>query len=144
MFGERIALRLELSEQVRPVQVDPMQLEQAILNVVLNARDAIAQRGEIRIATDRVEIGGAGASSLPPGRYSVVRVSDDGSGMDDETQARIFEPYFTTKKEKGGTGLGLPLVRLFVEQAGGDVRVRSRLGAGTTIELLLPEAPDEA
>jgi len=146
LLGEKIALRAELAEGIGSVCVDAAELEQAVLNLVLNARDALPQGGEIRIATGRVEIAPGTPGSLPPGRYVALRVSDDGMGMDEETRAHLFEPFFTTKDPGRGSGLGLSMVRGFVTRAGGEVHVRSGLGAGTTVELLLPEidapAPD--
>ena len=148
LLGEKIALRLELAEGIRWVYADPVELEQALLNLVLNARDALPHGGEIRIATTPVEIAPGTPGSLRPGRYLALRVSDDGTGMDEATRAHLFEPFFTTKGPGRGSGLGLSLVRGFVTRAGGEVHMRSRLGAGTTVELLLPEidapGPDSA
>jgi two-component system cell cycle sensor histidine kinase/response regulator CckA len=146
LLGEKISLSLELAEGLGFVSVDPVELEQSVLNLVLNARDALPQGGEIRVATGRVEIPPGTPGSLAPGRYLALRVSDDGVGMDEETRAHLFEPFFTTKGPGRGSGLGLSLVRSFVSCAGGEVHVRSGLGAGTTVELLLPEraAPDAA
>ena len=139
LLGEKIVLRVELAEEIGSVCVDAAEFEQAVLNLVLNARDALPQGGEIRIATGRVEIAPGTPGSLRPGRYVALRVSDDGKGMDEETRARLFEPFFTTKDPGRGSGLGLSMVRGFVTRAGGEVHVRSGLGAGTTVELLLPE-----
>jgi len=148
LIGEKIGLRVELADAIGPVCADPVELEQALLNLVLNARDALPQGGEIRIATGRVEIAPGTPGSLCPGRYVALRVSDDGIGMDEETRFRVFEPYFTTKQPGRGFGLGLSMVRGFATRAGGEIHVRSGLGAGTTVELLLPEidqrAPDAA
>jgi signal transduction histidine kinase len=139
LLGEKIALRVELADGLGSVRVDPVEFEQSLLNLVLNARDALPQGGEIRIATGRVELAPGTPGSLPAGRYVALRVSDDGTGMDEATRARLFEPFFTTKEPGRGSGLGLSLVRAFVTRAGGEVHVRSGLGAGTTVELLLPE-----
>jgi signal transduction histidine kinase len=139
LLGEKITLRVELTDELGCVSVDPVELEQSVLNLVLNARDALPQGGEIHIASGRVEIAPGTPGSLRPGRYVALRVSDDGVGMDDETRAHLFEPFFTTKPSGRGSGLGLSLVRSFVDRAGGEVHVRSGLGAGTTVELLLPE-----
>lgn len=146
LLGEKIALRMELADGLGCVSVDPVELEQSVLNLVLNARDALPHGGEIRLATGRVEIAPGTPGSLRAGRYVALRVSDDGVGMDAETRAHLFEPFFTTKGLGRGAGLGLSLVRSFVNRAGGEVHVRSGLGAGTTVELLLPEraAPDAA
>jgi signal transduction histidine kinase len=139
LLGEKIVLRVELAQGLGSVCVDAAAFEQAVLNLVLNARDALPQGGEIRIATGRVEIAPGTPGSLRPGRYVALRVSDDGMGMDEETRAHLFEPYFTTKDPGRGSGLGLSMVRSFVTRAGGEVHVRTGLGAGTTVELLLPE-----
>jgi len=139
LVGEKIVLRLDLAEDLGCVCVDPLQLEQALLNLVLNARDALPHGGTIRLTTGRVEMALGTSGSLRPGRYLALRVSDDGTGMDEATLAGLFEPFFTTKEPARGTGLGLWLVRTFAKEAGGEVHVRSALGAGTTIELLLPE-----
>jgi signal transduction histidine kinase len=148
LLGEKIVLRVELAQGLGSVCVDAAEFEQAVLNLVLNARDALPQGGEIRIATGRVEIAPGTPGSLRPGRYVAVRVSDEGMGMDEETRAHLFEPFFTTKDPGHGSGLGLSMVRSFVTRAGGGVHVRSGLGAGTTVELLLPEidasTPDAA
>jgi two-component system cell cycle sensor histidine kinase/response regulator CckA len=144
LLGEKIALRVELAEALGSVCVDPVELEQVVFNLVMNARDALPHGGEIRIATGRVEIPPGTAGSLPAGRYVALRVSDDGLGMDEETRAHLFEPFFTTKGAGHGSGLGLAMVRGFVTRAGGEVHVRSGLGAGTTVELLLPEGDASA
>ncbi len=139
LLGEKILLRVDLQEGLGSVCVDPVQLEQALLNLVLNARDALPQGGEIRLSTRRVELAPGSAGALRPGRYAALRVTDDGTGMDEETRAHIFEPFFSTKDPDRGSGLGLPLVQAFVAQAGGEIHVSSGLGTGTTVELLLPE-----
>jgi signal transduction histidine kinase len=141
LLGKEIRLSVELGEGLGCVSADPDELEQCLLNLVLNARDALPEGGEIRIATGRVEIEPGTPGSLPPGSYLALRVSDDGVGMNEGTRARLFEPFFTTKEPGRGVGLGLSLVRSFVTRAGGEVHVRSGLGAGTTVELLLPEQP---
>jgi signal transduction histidine kinase len=139
LVGEKVVLRLDLAEDLGCVCVDPLQLEQALLSLVLNARDALPHGGEIWLTTGRVEIALGTPGSPRPGRYVALRVSDDGTGMDEATLAGLFEPFFTTKEPARGTGLGLWLVRSFATEAGGEVHVRSVLGAGTTIELRLPE-----
>ena len=146
LLGEKIVLRVEPAQGIGSVCVDAAEFEQAVLNLVLNARDALPQGGEVRISTGRVEIAAGTPGSLRPGRYVALRVSDDGMGMNEDTRAHLFEPFFTTKDPGHGSGLGLSMVRSFVSRAGGEVHVRSGLGAGTTVELLLPEldasAPD--
>jgi signal transduction histidine kinase len=139
LVGGKVVLHLDLMEGLGRIWVDPAQLEQAVLNLVLNARDAMPQGGEILVATARVELESGTSETLRPGRYLALRVSDDGAGMDEETRAHLFEPFFTTKSGARGTGLGLWLVHAFVTRAGGEIRIRSEVGVGTTVELLLPE-----
>ncbi len=129
------------------VRADPGQLEQALVNVTLNARDAMEDTGgELRIVLDVLELDAAGAGELevPAGSYGTLRVCDTGVGMDEATVARAAEPFFTTKQERGGTGLGLPAVVGGVTQSGGAVRISSRPGAGTTVEILLPTVAEPA
>jgi PAS domain S-box-containing protein len=125
------------------VRADPGQLEQALVNVTLNARDALEGRaGGVTIETELVELGEAEAGELgvPPGAYGSLRVSDTGVGMDEATAARSLEPFFTTKEDRGGTGLGLPAVVGGLSHSGGALRITSRPGVGTTVEILLPAA----
>ena len=119
---------------------DPHQLESALLNLALNARDAMPNGGEllIRAGVENLDSGGARELELAPGDYVQVSVSDNGEGMDSGTLARVFEPFFTTKKSSGGTGLGMAMVYGFIKQSGGGVRIRSRQARGTTVALLLP------
>ena len=127
--------------------VDPNQLESALLNLALNARDAMPNGGELRIECSLECIEGAAAADLelPPGCYVQITVADNGTGMDGATLARVFEPFFTTKKFGLGSGLGMAMVYGFIKQSGGGVRIRSRQAVGTTVSLLLPQAPrDEA
>ena len=135
LLGERIALRREFAEGLPPVLADPGQLEQAIVSLVMNARDALPEGGEVRLATT---LEGPPASPAPPGtpRWVLLRVTDTGVGMDEEVRSQVFEPFFTTKAS--GTGLGLALAYVAVTEAGGEIRVESALGQGTTFELRLP------
>ena len=123
--------------------VDPNQLESALLNLALNARDAMPNGGELRIACSLECIEGAAAADLelPPGCYVQIAVADNGTGMDSATLTRVFEPFFTTKKFGLGSGLGMAMVYGFIKQSGGGVRIRSRQAVGTTVSLLLPQAP---
>lgn len=125
--------------------VDPNQLESAILNLALNARDAMPNGGELRIECSLECIEGAAAADLelPPGCYVQIAVADNGTGMDSATLTRVFEPFFTTKKFGLGSGLGMAMVYGFIKQSGGGVRIRSRQAVGTTVSLLLPQAPHE-
>ena len=138
--GKSIALALDATTD--HVLVDPSQLQQVLLNLTLNARDALSPGGRVTISTGNREIGSRfnnRAGDTPPGRYLQLCVQDNGRGMDEQTQAHLFEPFFTTKDHGQGTGLGLALVYGVVQQSGGYIHVRSALGTGSTFEILLPE-----
>jgi PAS domain S-box-containing protein len=142
----RIELRVDISEKVGPVDIDRSKLEQVLLNLVFNARDAIDARGCITIALSSVELDSSEARFYPglsPGRYVVMSVADTGAGMDRATQNRIFDPFFTTKDGGRGTGLGLATLYGIVRQHGGSVWVYSELGAGSTFKVYLPEVPGD-
>jgi CheY-like chemotaxis protein len=141
-LGEDIELRMELDPDLSPVKVDADQMVQVVLNLVVNARDAMPRGGRLSIETRNV--GGEASGEHGPGVLLAVR--DTGAGMDERTRARIFEPYFTTKGEKG-TGLGLSTVYGIVEQSGGFIRVESQIGQGSSFNVQLPRAegrPTEA
>lgn len=129
-LGERIAVRTELADTPCTVEADRAQLESALLNVAVNARDAMPEGGSLTIGTT--------ATSGPDGPMVAISVSDSGAGMDEETLARAIEPFFTTKATGKGTGLGLSQVYGFATQSGGDVHIVSAPGAGTTVTLQLP------
>jgi PAS domain S-box-containing protein len=138
-IGEDIDFRMDLHPELEPVRVDPDQMVQVVLNLVVNARDAMPRGGTVAIETRNVhgDSGEAAGGEHDPG--VVLTVRDDGSGMDERTRARIFEPYFTTKGEKG-TGLGLSTVYGIVQQSGGFIRVESRIGQGSVFSVHLPRA----
>jgi CheY-like chemotaxis protein len=137
LIGVHIELETELHGEPLSVETDPHQLEQALLNLVLNARDAMPAGGRVRIATG---LAPATPGDLPAGRYASISVADTGVGIGEEDRAHLFEPFFTTKGQGEGTGLGLATVYGFVRQCGGTAEVESQLGAGTTLTLFLPVA----
>jgi PAS domain S-box-containing protein len=126
-----------------PIRVDPNQLELALLNLAVNARDAMPLGGRLTISGSHAREGGTAPRELQPGRYVCLRVADTGAGMDEATLKRATEPFFTTKGVGKGTGLGLSMVHGLAAQSGGAMHIASRPGAGTTVELWLPVA-DEA
>lgn len=122
--------------------VDPAQLESALLNFVMNARDAMPDGGHLRISAHAVELtSDAALFSVPPGAYAMIEVADSGCGMDDATLARAYEPFFTTKRFGRGSGLGLSMAYGLVKQSGGGIALQSQPGAGTTVRLVLPLSP---
>lgn len=147
LIGENIQIVLHTAPSLWPVKVDQGQIEQAVLNLALNSRDAMPTGGKVTIETRNLEFKEAQTgelSSLKPGKYVVLEVSDTGTGMDAETQGHIFEPFFSTKELGKGTGLGLASVYGLVKQSGGWVSFRSKLGHGTAFTIYLPEANGEA
>jgi PAS domain S-box-containing protein len=141
--GPSIAIETILPLRVAAVHADPNQLELALLNLAVNARDAMPGGGTLRIETEELVISGEDGESLPAGRYVRLSVSDTGAGMDAATLARATEPFFTTKGPGKGTGLGLSMVHGMVAQSGGALRLSSELGQGTRIDVLLPVAAVE-
>jgi len=141
LIGEDIALELALQKNVGRIKADPGQIEQVLMNLVLNARDAMPRGGRIRISTglsQRSEDADPAPESLPPGRYLTLEVGDTGEGMDEGTLSHIYEPFFTTKARGKGTGLGLSTVYGIVQQNGGEIQVSSQPGRGSTFRIYLP------
>jgi PAS domain S-box-containing protein len=147
LLGEDIELHVSLDPKAGTVKADQSQIEQVLLNLAVNARDAMPAGGQLTIQTGRVRFdSGLGLKhpSMAPGEYFLLSVRDTGMGMDKQTQAHIFEPFFTTKERGRGTGLGLATVYGFVKQIGGYVWVESEPGVGSTFEIYLPLACEKA
>lgn len=140
MLGERIQIDLRKPPEAFICHIDPNQLETVIMNLVVNAKDAIEGKGVISISLDNMVIQGEQARSLeiPPGPYVKICVTDDGCGMTPRTVANAFEPFFTTKPPGFGTGLGLSMAMGFCQQSGGAIEVDSAVGSGTTVRLYTP------
>ena len=146
IIGAEIELTLILEPDLRYVKADEEQMEQVIMDLADNARDAMIQGGTLRMETRNVTLD-EGYTRLSPGvrtgPYAMLAISDTGCGMDLETQSHLFEPFFTTKETGKGTGLGLSIVYGIVQQSGGHISVRSEVGRGTTFTIYLPQT-DEA
>lgn len=146
MLGEQVGLETVLHDDLFPVIIDPSQFEQVVVNLVVNARDAIQDQGMVLIETANERILESERSKfceIPPGEYMKVVVADDGMGISKEVMSNIFEPFFTTKREGYGTGLGLSTAYGIIQRYGGYVRVKSEFGAGTSFEVLFPRADEE-
>jgi PAS domain S-box-containing protein len=137
-IGSLVRIEYELADALWPALADANQMQAALLNLAINARDAMPEGGTLTIRTRNLARHGTG--TLTHGAYVEVAVSDTGTGMSDAVRERVFEPFFTTKEAGRGTGLGLPQVYGFVRQCGGDVVLETALGQGTTVRLLLPRA----
>jgi PAS domain S-box-containing protein len=141
LIGENIALRTALDPALGTVYADPAQVEQVIVNLVVNARDAMPKGGQLLIETQNADLETVDAGDTPPaapGHYALLAVSDTGVGMDEATRARVFEPFFTTKDPGKGTGLGLSTVYGIIKQSGGTISLYSEPGKGTTVKAYFP------
>ncbi|WP_459697140.1 ATP-binding response regulator [Acidisoma sp. C75] len=143
-IGAGISVRHELAPDLWAAHVDPDQLELALLNLCINARDAMEGEGSLVFRTGNLCVGAEDDVDLTPGEYVILGVRDSGPGIPPEVIARVFEPFFTTKPVGKGTGLGLSMVYGLAQQAGGIARVICPPGGGTTVEIILPRAPDGA
>jgi PAS domain S-box-containing protein len=143
LLGSQVELAIAACEESARVKADPALLEQIIMNLAVNARDAMPDGGTLVVATALSTVSeqrGSSRQTVPPGRYAVLSISDSGIGMDAQVQERMFDPFFTTKEK--GTGLGLSIVYSIVQQSGGHVSVSSEVGCGTTFEIYLPICQD--
>jgi signal transduction histidine kinase len=147
LIGADVQLRLELAPSVAPVLADPAQVEQVLLNLIVNARDAMPNGGLINVKTADVTLEAQAPeivqAGIAPGAFVLLEVTDNGIGMDQATQARIFEPFFTTKETGRGTGLGLSTVYGIVRQTGGAITVNSERGRGASFRVYLPAITGE-
>src|SRR6202007_128103 len=141
--GGGCEVKLRTDRELWLCHVDPALLEMALLNLALNARDAMPDGGVLKIETRNLVLDEGAAAGCLPGSYVMVSVTDTGCGMPPEVRDRVFEPFFTTKEVGKGTGLGLSMVYGFVRQSGGHIAVESAPGAGTTIVLYLPKATEK-
>jgi signal transduction histidine kinase len=139
-LGDGCMVKLVAEDQLWPCHVDPAQLETALLNLALNARDAMPDGGRLQIEARNVTLVEGAVAGVTPGSYVRLSVTDTGCGMPPETLDRVFEPFFTTKEVGKGTGLGLSMVYGFVRQSGGHVTIESTVGVGTTVSLFLPRS----
>ena len=141
-LGETIRVETRLAADLWPTYADRSQLETALLNLVVNARDAMPQGGSLSIETRNVELDDGYAADIVPGAYVMLSVTDTGCGIPEALLGKVFEPFFTTKGTGKGSGLGLSMVYGFVKQSGGHVRLSSPPGKGTTVTIWLPRCPD--
>ncbi|ALM86316.1 ATP-binding protein [Bordetella sp. N] len=143
-LGGNIALHMEVAPDLAPTLCDPRQLESALLGLAANARDAMSEGGALSLSLTGVVLAGeaAAAENVPPGTYTCLTVTDNGSGMTPDVCERAFDPFFTTKPMGQGTGLGLSMIYGYVKQSDGSISLQSRAGEGTRLRILLPEVVD--
>jgi PAS domain S-box-containing protein len=139
-MGKMVAIHTSLDSHVSSVEADSAHIAQALMNICLNACDAIGEQGTITVSTGTEELAEGSVTGLPGGRYTKVQVGDDGRGMSEETRTRAIEPFYTTKDVGKGTGLGLAMAYRVVTSHGGSLSIDSKLGVGTTVTVLLPAA----
>ena len=142
LIGEDIVLTTQLDPALGPIEADPGQLHQVVMNLVVNARDAMPNGGNLTIETANADVDEIGDGSIEPGRYITLTVRDAGEGIDEQTLGQIFEPFFTTKDASKGTGLGLATVYGIVKQSGGYVEVESEVGVGSAFRIYLRRVDD--
>ncbi|MDJ0389618.1 response regulator [Roseomonas sp. E05] len=145
LLGRQISLEVTLDEPGRMVRIDPSQLDRVLMNLAMNARQAMPEGGRLTLSTGRallLEPLAGGPEEVPPGRWTVLEVADTGTGIPPELLSRIFEPFFTSRAQQGGTGLGLATVHGIVRQSGGHLLVDSAPGRGTRIRILLPRVEE--
>jgi signal transduction histidine kinase len=145
--GDRVQVWTHLAQGLRPIHADSGQIDQVLVNLAVNACDAMPSGGKLTIETANVEVTSNFRErylDLEPGAHVMLAVSDTGTGMDADIKTRLFEPFFTTKEHNKGTGLGLAIVHEIVKQHGGEIRVYSEPGKGTTMKLYLPAYRAEA
>jgi signal transduction histidine kinase len=140
LLGSHIRIEPRLSPRLGLIHIDPAQLDQVIVNLAINAKDAMPEGGRLILETANTTIPPTATETnhIPPGDYVLLTVSDTGSGMTEDTRTNLFEPFFTTKSPGQGTGLGLTIVRRIIDQSGGHIRVTSQLGVGTTFAIYWP------
>jgi PAS domain S-box-containing protein len=146
VIGEDISLQTRQNKELGAVKVDPGQFEQVLVNLVVNARDAMPNGGKLLLETDNVELDEQYCrvhQEVQPGQYVLLAISDTGHGMDEQVKQRIFEPFFTTKPKGRGTGMGLATLFGAVKQAGGSIEVYSEIGKGTTFKIYLPRVEEQ-
>ena len=140
-IGETIELDLQLNRRLWPISIDTGQLESALLNLAINARDAMPEGGTLKIATSNIFVGEN--TEIEVGKFNrgpcvLIAVSDTGTGIPEELFEDVFQPFFTTKGEGEGSGLGLSMVFGFVKQSGGNIEIESTMGEGSTFKIFLP------